>query len=266
MKIRLAFVSILLLVLSACGTSAPAATATPEPTATSQPAGITLTYGDNAQVELATPEGRHIYIDVWNVTFLTKEPSADDVLLLTHMHPDHYFKDFIDTFPGQKIVMDPGEIDLPDVKIVSVISAHNPNDPLEAEKATNFLFVIETAGLRIVHFGDCGQLSFTDEQMAAFGKVDLAVSQFSNSFSMMDATNQTGIKQMEQVQPRLILPTHFDNATLEIAAGLWPGFYAKTRTVTLTPASIPEKTSLLLMGAEYTISSYAKLFNLTEWK
>jgi len=254
--------------LAACATSTPAPTEAPTPqsTATDEPSGITLTYGDNAQVELVTPTGRHIYIDVWNVSLLTQQPGADDILLTTHMHPDHYFDEFIDTFPGQKIVMTTGAIDLPDVKITAVVSAHLPADPLEAEKATNFLFVIETGGLRIVHFGDCGQLTFTDAQMAVFGKVDLAVTQFSNSFSMMDAANRTGINQMDQVKPRLIIPTHYDRATLEIAVGLWPGFYAKTRTITLAPASIPEKTSLLLMGAEYTIGAYASLYKLPEWK
>jgi hypothetical protein len=257
--------------LAACAPSTPAATATPEPTAMPQPTAtekpsVTLTYGDNAQVELVTPAGRHIYIDVWNVSFLTKEPSADDILLTTHMHTDHYFKDFVDSFPGQKIIMATGEIDLPDVKITAIVSAHLPNDPLDAAKATNFLFLIETGDLRIVHFGDCGQLSFTAGQIAAFGAVDLAVTQFSNSFSMMDATNRTGFNQMDQVKPRLIIPTHYDRASLEIAAGLWPGFYAKTRTVMLSPASIPEKTSLLLMGAEYTVGSYASLYKLTEWK
>ncbi|MGB7539266.1 MAG: MBL fold metallo-hydrolase [Anaerolineales bacterium] len=252
--------------LSACAAAAPAATATPEPTATEKPAGITLTYGDNAQVELVTPAGRHVYIDVWNVSFLTKEPSAEDILLTTHMHTDHYFKDFVDSFPGQKIIMTTGKIDLPDVKVTAIVSAHLPADPLEAAKATNFLFLIETGDLRIVHFGDCGQLSFTDEQMQAIGKVDLAVTQFSNSFSMMDATNRTGFNQMDQVKPRLIIPTHYDRAALEIAVGVWSGFYARTRTIQLSPATLPEKTSLLLMGADYTVGAYASLYKLTEWK
>jgi L-ascorbate metabolism protein UlaG (beta-lactamase superfamily) len=253
---------------AACGASTPAATAepSPEPTATAAPAGITLTYGDNAQVELVTPEGRHIYIDVWNTSLLTKEPSADDILLTTHMHGDHYFSEFVTAFPGRQILMGTGEIEYPDVTVVSIVSAHLPNDPLQAGEATNFIFVIETAGLRIVHFGDCGQLTFTGEQLAKIGAVDLAVTQFSNSFSMMDATNRTGFNQMGQVKPRLIIPTHYDRATLEIAAGLWDGFYAKSRTITLTPDKLPGKASLLLMGAEYTVSPYAALLKLKAWE
>jgi hypothetical protein len=257
--------------LSACGKATPTApaatqTAVPEPTATAEPSGITLTYGDNAQVEMVTPTGRHIYIDIWNTSLLTKEPSAEDILLTTHMHTDHYFADFVNSFPGQKIVMTTGEIDLPDVKVSAIVSAHLPNDPLDAAKATNFLFVIETGNLRIVHFGDCGQLAFTEEQMAKIGAVDLAITQFSNSFSMMDATNRTGFNQMDQVKPRLIIPTHYDRETLEIAFGLWTGFYGASRTITLKPDTLPEKTGIILMGADYTVAAYVDLYKLTEWK
>ncbi len=271
MKTQFSFPVILscALVLSACGKStpsAPAATATPEPTATAEPSGITLTYGDNAQVELVTPAGRRVYIDVWNPNLLTTQPSSDDVLLITHMHLDHYFDEFERSFPGKKIVMTTGEIEYPDVKITAIVSAHLPGNPLEADKATNFLFLIKTGGLRIVHFGDCGQEAFTGEQLATIGKVDLAVTQLNNTFSLMDATNRMAFHQMEQVKPRLIIPTHYNGDTLEIAAGLWAGFYSKSRTITLLPDALPEKTSLLLMGAEYTVAAYADLYKMTEWK
>jgi L-ascorbate metabolism protein UlaG (beta-lactamase superfamily) len=273
MRIRTLVLAIApLAMLAACGKTTPAATAEPtaeptvEPSATSAPAGIELTYGDNAQVELVTPAGRHIYIDIWNTSFLNKEPSADDVLLTTHMHSDHFFKDFVTGFPGEKIIMTTGTVDLPDVRIATIVSAHLPNDPLTAEKATDFIFVIETGDLRIVHFGDCGQLSFTADQLTAMGKVDLAITQFSNSFSMMDATNRTGFNQMDQVKPRLIIPTHFDLAALKIAAGLWTGFYSEARTVRIAPASLPEKTSLLLLGEKTTVSAYATLIKFTPWK
>ena len=259
-----------IIALAACGVSTTAATAepTPEPTATETPApaGITLTYGDNAQVELVTPQGRHVYLDVWNVSFLGRQPSADDVLLTTHMHADHYFSEFVTLFPGKQLLMETGEIEYPDVKTTAIVSAHLPTDPLVAADATNFLFVIETGGLRIVHFGDIGQEALTDEQLAAIGKVDLAITQFSNSFSMMDAAGRKGFRLMDQVKPRLIIPTHFDGASLEIAAGLWEGYYATSRTVSLAPESLPEKQSLLLMGAEYTVGAYATQYKLREWK
>jgi L-ascorbate metabolism protein UlaG (beta-lactamase superfamily) len=259
------------LALAACAKAAPAApTATaapsPEPTATSAPAGITLTYGDNAQVELVTPEGRRIYIDVWNTSFLIMEPTADDILLTTHMHSDHYFSEFVGSFPGKKIVMAEGDIAYPDATVKAIVSAHLPADPLEAAKGTNFIFIIDTAGLRIVHFGDIGQEALTDGQLAAIGTVDLAVTQFSNSFSMMDAAGGKGFNLMDQVRPHLIIPTHYDKAALEIAAGRWAGFYSESRTVTIAPESLPAETGLLLLGAQNTVAAYAGLFDWGIWR
>lgn len=255
------------LAFSACGKStptAPAATDTASPSPI--PAGVGLTYGDNAQVELVTPAGRHIYIDVSIPMNLTAQPSAEDVLLTTHMHGDHYEKGFQTSFPGRQIFHAVGEIQFPDVTITGIASAHNATDPIRAEGATNYLFLIETGGLRIVHFGDIGQEALTGEQLTGIGAVDLAVTQLSNSYSAMDATNRKGFNLMDQVKPRLILPTHYDRAALEIAAGLWQGFYSESRTVIIRADTLPGKTGILVLGSQGLVSAYAKIYNLKEWK
>ena len=92
-------------------TTAPTSVPTAAPTVT--PA-VTLTYEDNAQVELVTPSGRHIYIDVANPRSLTREPSADDVLLTTHLHSDHYYPAFQEAFPGQQLFTSEGKIEFPE--------------------------------------------------------------------------------------------------------------------------------------------------------
>ena len=247
--------------VSVVPTTAPTETATTAP-----PSGITLTYGDNAQVELVTPAGRHIYIDIWNTGFLTKQPAADDVLLTTHKHSDHYDSAFADSFPGQKIIMATGDIQLPDVTITAMASAHMPTDPINADTSTNYIFVIETGGLRIVHFGDIGQEKLTDEQLATIGKVDLAITQFSNSYSLMDSTNRKGFNLMDQVTPRLIIPTHSDRSTMEIAFGLWNAFNSVSRTVAIRQDALPVGTSILFLGSENLVAAYTKLYNLKAWK
>jgi L-ascorbate metabolism protein UlaG (beta-lactamase superfamily) len=261
-----------ILLLAACAKSTPVATATLEPsatlepTATAKPSGVTLTYGDNAQVELVTPAGRHVYIDIWNTSFLTKQPSADDVLLTTHMHSDHYDSAFADSFPGKKIVMAMGNIQLPDVTIAAIASAHLPTDPITEASATDYLFVIETGDLRIVHFGDIGQDALTAEQLAKIGTVDLAITQFSNSYSLMDADNRKGFNLMGQVKPRLIIPTHSDGATMKIAFGLWSGFYSESRTVAIRKDALPAGTSILYLGNQNVLMAYVSMYKLQTWK
>jgi len=271
LKLTLAILFVLL--LEGCGGSAlkkstevgptPSASSTAAPTAIS---GITLTYGDNAQVELVTPSGRHVYIDIYNTSLLTKQPDAGDILLTTHLHSDHYLKDFQASFPGKQIFISVDEIKLPDISIVSIASAHLPSDPITAKGATDYLFVIDTGGLRIAHFGDIGQEALTDVQLAALGSVDLAITQFSNSYSLMDSTNRKGFHLMDQVKPRLIIPTHADKSTMEIAFGQWTGYYSGSRTVVIAPEKLPATTGILYLGNPALTSAYAKIYNLKEWK
>jgi hypothetical protein len=56
------------LLMTAC--APPAKTAEPIliPSPTARPAGVMLTYEENAQVELVTPGGRHIYITAPSTT------------------------------------------------------------------------------------------------------------------------------------------------------------------------------------------------------
>ena len=225
---------------------------------------VTLTYQDNAQVELVTPTRRHIYIDVFNPGTPTKTPSADDILLTTHLHSDHYYPDFQKKFPGRQLFTSQGKIELPDVTITGLASAHNSNDPIQSEKATDYIYIIDMAGLRIAHFGDIGQDTLTDEQLAAIGHVDLAITQFSNSFSSMDATNLKGFNLMDQVKPRLVIPTHSDKVTIQLATERWKGYYSESRSVSLSTGSIPADQSILILGN--VAIAYGAFFKLEHWK
>ncbi len=264
-------IPIIILFLAAC-----ARPSTPEPSPTPPPAtaaptskptdvpGLTITFQDNAQVELASPAGRHLYIDVYDPTRLTKDPSADDILLTTHLHGDHYYPDFQNKFPGQQLFTQEGQIELPDVTITGLAAGHNTNDPIQAEKSTDYIYIIDVAGMRVVHFGDLGQEALTETQLAAIGEVDLAIMQFANSYSSMDANNLKGFHLMDQVKPRLIIPTHSNQATIKIATERWKGYASIIPTVKLTADSIPEGQSLLVLGN--LAPSYQVLFKLEPWK
>jgi L-ascorbate metabolism protein UlaG (beta-lactamase superfamily) len=252
------------LLLAACGQPADTNAPTTAPTLMPTSAGTMLTYGDNAQVELVTPTGRHIYIDVFSPGMLTKDPSKDDILLTTHLHDDHYKAIFVKGFPGQQIYNSTGKIELPDVTITGLAAGHNAGDPLLDKGGTDYIFVIETGGLRIVHFGDIGQDALTSEQLTAIGSVDVAVMQFSNGYSNMDATNLKGFNLMDQVKPRLIIPTHSDSDATKIAIEKWKGWYSESRTMVLSAGSLPSEASILFLGSGAT--SYGSIYKLPLWK
>ena len=266
-SIFLAFVLLAMMVSGCVPASIPIPpTLTPiPPTATALPETVSVNFYAVAQVEIITPTGRAIYIDVTTPSKLNKKPTPDDVLLTTHTHADHIYKPFVEGFPGQQLYATGGKIELPDVTITSIPSAHNEGDEMKAEGASNYIYLIETGGLRIAHFGDIGQDVLTVEQLAALGEIDLAITQLSNSYSYMNSSNQKGLNLMKQVKPHLILPTHFDNATVDQLVQEWPnGYFVAQGPAILSNDKIPDGTGLFYMGNGAI--AYGKVYSLQEWK
>ncbi|MFC1884531.1 MBL fold metallo-hydrolase, partial [Thermodesulfobacteriota bacterium] len=141
---------------------------------------IKLYYQDPAQIELISPKGSRVLIDVCAPEKLSSPPIEKDVLLITHSHGDHRRSDFVKSFPGQQLDVKIGEIKIEDVVIRGIASAHYEGGEFRSEGGTNYIFIIDMCGLRIAHFGDIGQDALTSEQITALGKVDIAITQLSN--------------------------------------------------------------------------------------
>jgi hypothetical protein len=221
---------------------------TPLPAAEPTPACITLFYEDFAQVELISSNGTRVLIDVQDPTRLSRPAEAADILLTTHGHYDHVNQPFLDAFPGQQLYMQTGELELPGVQVLGIASAHNAGDALKPEGGTNYIYLVEMDGMRIAHFGDIGQLELTDEQLALLGKVDIAITQLANSYSDMNDQNRKGFDLVEQIQPRLIIPTHINLDTAKTAVERWTGLYSLNPSVTICPADLPAGTAILMLG------------------
>jgi L-ascorbate metabolism protein UlaG (beta-lactamase superfamily) len=205
----------------------------------------------SAQVELVTPAGRHVYIDVINPSALARKPTSDDILLVTHFDPDHADMAVDDYFPGQKLVAKAGSIALPDVAITGVMAAHGGEDgPATTPDGSEYLFVIDIGGVRIVHFGDLGQTQLTSDQTAVIGKPDVAFSQLNNPYSDMGEGSRLGFDQMNQVGPRIFVPTHLWGSlpTATAATEEWPAMYSPNPSIHLVPGDLPATTTVLFMG------------------
>jgi L-ascorbate metabolism protein UlaG (beta-lactamase superfamily) len=226
--------------------------------------GVTIYYEENAQVEIINSAGTRVLIDVYRPGLLSAPPTEKDILLTTHTHQDHYNSSFVKTFPGTHVIGKEEVITLPDMTIRSIASAHNEPAKLVSEGANNYIFVVDMEGLRIAHFGDIGQDALTQDQLDALGKVDIAITQFDNSFSSMNATNQKGFNLMEQVQPRLIIPTHNSQKTTQIAVEKWRGFATDQKSVTVTADDLRDETQILFMGM--LAPAYQKIFQLSSWE
>lgn len=234
-----------------------AATSAPD----SSSGGVTISYEGNAQVELSASGGARVLVDVFDPGALSAPATADDVLLTTHTHDDHLDSGFQADFPGEQLFVREGALHTSVAKIRSIPAAHSQGDPIAPEGGSDYIFVIDMGGMRIVHFGDLGQDALTPAQLKAIGDVDVAVMQLENSFSQMDLVNQKGFRLMEQVKPRLIVETHSSLEAVQEAARRWPLLYSPASSVMVTSADLPAATSLLLLGEDGTF--YAGMVKAT---
>lgn len=199
-----------------------------------------------AQLEITSPQGIRILIDVATPDDLSRPATKADVLLTTHRHPDHWNDDWGQSFPGTSYFGGAPFV-RGDVKILAVPASHNGGTLADG---TDTIFVVDVAGLRIVHFGDLGQDQLSPRQVAAIGTVDVAVSQLSNDYSDMSLANRKGFLQMAQVCPRLLIVTHTmeGQPVAELAASTWPTLYTDSRTLSIVKARLPTRVTALLVG------------------
>jgi hypothetical protein len=239
----------------------PRPTATPEPSPVIPATGVTIVQEETSQFELWSPKGQRILVDVEMPDHLTSPPIAADVLLTTHWHGDHYSQDFIDSFPGKALTVEEGALTAGDVKIRSIAAGHNEGDPLLPKDGTDYIFIVDVGGIRVAVFGDLGQEALTPAQMKALGKVDIAISQLENSYSDETVENRKAIAQMTQVDPAILIPTHFDGLpAAKMAMAEWPAMTAG-RWVTVSRDRLPKATSVLFMGE--LAPTYRKLLGIT---
>jgi L-ascorbate metabolism protein UlaG (beta-lactamase superfamily) len=263
MRVLLSLVPVILLAVACTPPATPDPTSTPSPTSTPDPE-VTLAYEGNAQFELISSEGTRVLMDVYAASRLTEPATERDVLLVSHRHADHFLHPFVDSFSGQQLVVQAGEIDLADVRITGIPSTHDANRPPLPVGGSNYIFVVDAGGLRIVHFGDIGQEELTQEQLDALGEVDVAIILFAGC-GADPATNRIP-RLLEQVGPKLIIPTHADAVSLQRAAELWESYCgddADQARVTIRRSDLSGEAKFLMLGENAAICRQA--LDVPDW-
>lgn len=235
------------------------------PTATQALACVQIYYGGYAQFEIINEFGQRVLVDIHDPDKLSSPVVVSDVLLTTHTHYDHLNEDFQTNFPGLQLFVQTGLLEAPGAIIQGIASSHNVGDRLRSEGGTNYIYLIETGGLRIAHFGDIGQATLSDEQLTILGAVDIAISQINNPYSEMNAENRKGINLMDQLQPRLVIPTHSNLDTIKLAVSKWNGYYVESSGVQICESDLGQYgTKILLLGD--AVETMMKYVDLEAWE
>lgn len=146
-----------------------------------------------------------IIIDPFDPEFtglkLPKDTQAE-IAISSHNHKDHSNLAAVSGDPV--LVTGPGEYEIKGVAIVGVSTFHD--DLKGAERGKNTVYNIQVDGLNIVHLGDFGQNSLTQEQIEEIGECDILMIPVGGVYTI-DA--KIGSEIVSQLEPRIIIPMHF---------------------------------------------------------
>lgn len=160
-------------------------------------------------------------------------------IISTHDHPDHNDAVFVKSNPNAQVLKyKEGEIQTNDFHIYSVKASHKG----DVITGTNYIMVIEVDGLRIAHMGDIGQTEMTKEQLEAMGEIDIAFMQFDNSYSDMNMENMKGFHLIEQVNPKIIIPTHYTAEDITKLSELYGDVKEVENLIEISKEDLPAET------------------------
>ena len=197
-----------------------------------------LTYKYNSYI-ITSAEGESVVVDptaMPGVDIFDIKPAA---IISTHAHEDHISKKFTEAYDCQKILYSEADINTEDFHIYTVASAHADDTILD--DATNYIVVFEVDGLRIAHMGDIGQIVLTGDQLAAIGEIDIAFMQFENGYSDMSLKNEKGFSLIEQLNPKIIVPTHYTDASIPVLTEKYGAINEFDNVLTISKDTLPEK-------------------------
>lgn len=203
-----------------------------------------------AQFELISSEGARVLVNVYDPGLLSAPVTSKDILLTTQPMKD----DFSVGFPGKQLMAEVGEIKVEGVTVRGISSAHRYNEKPQDKGGTNTIYLIEIVGLRVADFGGIGQDQLSADQLGALGPVDIALSPLFNLDNLTNIDNLRGFNLMDQVKPKILIPTSMDLDTAKFAVEKWSGAYWDGPEFKVGKGKLPIKTQVLFMGPK------AKLF------
>jgi L-ascorbate metabolism protein UlaG (beta-lactamase superfamily) len=105
-------------------------------------------------------------------------------------------------------------------------------------------FVFDLGTICIAHLGDLSH-KLTEEQIKAFGKVDIAMIPIGGTFTMPPDTAR---EVLQQLKPKIAIPMHYRESTylLDMFVKGYPHKYLGTHVATFSKAALPPPTQIVV--------------------
>ena len=178
-----------------------------------------------------------------------------DVATMNHAHETHY-TDYPD--PGIKHVLrgwnpDGGwaehNLTVGDVYIRNVPTNIRTWEGGGTEKFGNSVFIFEAGGLCLGHLGHLHH-ELTAQQLGQIGQLDVVMVPVDGTFTL-DHGGMVNV--LQELRARIVIPMHYFGSLDAFLAKLSEKFSvrrSKTRTVVLSPATMPLKPEVLVLGED----------------
>lgn len=148
-----------------------------------------------------------------------------DVVTVSHAHKDH---NYLAALKSEYLLLDsPGEYEVKESEFVGVDAYHDDKQGVERGKVT--MFAMEVDGIKIAHLGDLGT-ELSSSQLEKLDGVDILLVPVGNKYTI-DA--ETAIKVVNQVEPKIVIPMHYQAGNMTDLAPV--GTFFKDMAVTPEP-------------------------------
>jgi L-ascorbate metabolism protein UlaG (beta-lactamase superfamily) len=174
--------------------------------------------------EITSPEGLRIVLDPHAIEEYGRIVVKGDLILMSHLHNDHTQVGVVEDFRkvrqinalkklddlGQRTTWNLVDEKVKDVKFRTVGTYHDTKAGMERGK--NGVWILEVAGLKIVHLGDLGH-ALTRSQIRKIGEVDVLMIPVGGVYTINGLDAQ---KVCEQLKPkRYVIPMHYGTDVYE---------------------------------------------------
>ena len=169
-----------------------------------------LEYLGHASFYITTETKIRILIDPYDPSLGYKSFNRSaDYMVLTHGHEDHSY--IASVYGRCRVIQASAGVQMLDgVRLRGIVADHDANGGTLRGKVV--MVHLEADGIRLLHMGDFGQNSLTEEQLKEIESPDILILPVGGFLTMGPKEARVVL---EQVKPRVAIPMHYLTAVLD---------------------------------------------------